>query len=127
VNLIEEGAKHLAEQLACFASYPAAYSRGGDIRLLNVVQGRSTATLSDENGGTRIVELEDDWLIRVEDLRLSAGRTEPLLRDVIVVKGGPKAGTYELLAPGTGARHFERVNAGTMFRCHTKRLRGPEP
>jgi hypothetical protein len=126
-NLIEQGAKWLACQLVANASYPARYNRAGDSVQLNVVQARSTRTLSDEQGGSRIVELEDDWLIRIEDLRLAGGITEPLLGDQIIVQSGPKAGTYELLQPGPTTKHAERINAGTMWRCHTKRLRGPNP
>lgn len=126
-NVIEEGANWLAEQLVCNASYPAMYCRGGDTVKLNAVQGRSARTLSDEAGGTRVVELEDDWLVRVCDLRLMAGFAEPLIGDTIVVKSGPKAGTYTLLQPGGGIPIAERVNAGTMWRCHTKRSKGPSP
>lgn len=126
-DLIGDGASWLASQLKSFASVEVIYSRGGDTRKLQATSGRSRIQLSDDQGGPRIVEWQDDWLIAAADLLLSNGLTDPLLGDEITVPTGPKAGRYVLLRPDPTISHAERCNAGTMWRCHTKRMGDPKP
>jgi hypothetical protein len=126
-DMIGDGAAWLAGQLKSFASVEVTYGRAGDRVTLQATSGRSQIKLSDDMGGTRVVEWEDDWLIQVGDLLLSNGLTEPLLGDTITLATGAKAGRYEILRPGPNVNHAERCNAGTMWRCHCKRLGDPKP
>jgi hypothetical protein len=112
-NLLEEAAAFIADQRAEHLSVPILYRQGAVEVLLRAGVGSSPHTLDDGSG--MLVEVRSrDYLVAAADL----APVQPRPGDRIV-EGGMQ---YEVMAPGSGARHAALDPAGLSWRIHTKRV-----
>jgi hypothetical protein len=67
-NQLQAGAAWLRDQLNAYASLPVTYRRGATAIALNATPGSSLLRVTDNQGETRTVRTDRDFVIRTGDL-----------------------------------------------------------
>lgn len=119
-SLLARSARFLDRTLHRVAEEEIVFVRGNEELQTVAVPGRRDTKLLDVEG-EQASEVEFDWIIASDNLRLLAGRTEPRKGDIIRWKDGNGAcRTYKVL-PNEFDRCFESVDQfQQLLRVHTK-------
>jgi len=121
VNLFEQGAAWLADQLKTHASNQISYQRGADQVLVDATIGKTEFEVDDGSGILQRIQSRD-YLIQAADLQLGGVPTLPVAGDRIRETVGNQVFMYEVLAPGNEPPYRYSDPFRKVLRIHTKHV-----
>lgn len=122
-NLMEQGARWLADKQQAFASVPVIYRRGERSVSLLAVPAQSQGE-QDVEGGAQVGWQQRDWIVVAKDLVIDGQRITPKRGDRIEQQQEGVAYVHEVMPPpgGEDAWRWSDLNR-VRLRIHTKQVR----